>query len=93
MKSLNKGTYQSTVILLSIRVTLKNLPFKLSSFISTSEWQSIASADRKGKGQLERWPDIMYVVKYLDVFFELMYVECSRLYCNQQKKIDDEIKL
>src|SRR6266498_3994063 len=37
VKSLNKGTYQSTVILLSIQVTLKNLPFRLSSFISTSE--------------------------------------------------------
>ncbi|CAI2180557.1 15997_t:CDS:2, partial [Funneliformis geosporum] len=32
-KSLNEGTYQSTVILLSIRATLKNLPFRLSSFI------------------------------------------------------------
>ena len=76
-KSLNEGTYQSTVILLSIRAILKNLPFRLSSFISTSERQSIASADRKGEGQVKRRPDIMYVIKYLDVFFELMYVECS----------------
>src|SRR6266542_1811039 len=92
-KSLNEGTYQSTVILMSIRAILKNLPFRLSSFISNSERQSITSADRKGEGQMGRRPDIMYVVKYLDVFFELMYVECSRLYCSQQKKIDDEIKL
>jgi len=92
-KSLNEGTYQSMVILLSIQAILKNLLFRLSSFISTSERQSIASADRKGEGQVGRRPDIMYVVKYLDVFFELMYVECSRLYCSQQKKIDDEIKL
>ncbi|CAG8710341.1 1447_t:CDS:2, partial [Ambispora leptoticha] len=46
-KSLNEDTYQSTVILLSIQVVLKNLPFRLSSFISTSEQQSITSADRK----------------------------------------------
>ncbi|CAG8517804.1 8229_t:CDS:2 [Ambispora leptoticha] len=46
-KSLNKGTYQLTVILLSIQMVLKNLPFRLSSFISTSEQQSIASADKK----------------------------------------------
>ncbi|RHZ80269.1 hypothetical protein Glove_137g87 [Diversispora epigaea] len=37
VKSLNEGTYQLTVIFLSIRVILKNLPFRLSSFISTSE--------------------------------------------------------
>jgi hypothetical protein len=29
VKSLNEGTYQSTVILLSIRAILKNLPFRL----------------------------------------------------------------
>ena len=34
----------------------------------------------------------MFVLKYL-VFFELLYVECSRLHCTQQKKKDDEIKL
>ena len=54
-KSLNEGTYQSTVILLSIRAILKNLPFRLSSFISTSERQSIASADRKGEEQMTRY--------------------------------------
>ncbi|RIA88823.1 hypothetical protein C1645_825758 [Glomus cerebriforme] len=37
VKSLNEGTYQSTVILLSIRAILKTLPFRLFSFISTSE--------------------------------------------------------
>ena len=91
VKSLNEGTYQSTVILTLIRAVLKNLPFRLSAFISTSERQSIASADRKGK--MGRRPDIMYVVKHMGVFFELMYVECSRLHCNEKKKKDDEIKL
>ncbi|CAG8641024.1 11387_t:CDS:2 [Ambispora leptoticha] len=93
-KTLNEGTYQFTVIvLLLIRAVLKNLPLGPSSFISTSERQSIASADRRGDGQTERRPDIMFVIKYLDVFFELMYVECSRLFCTQQKKVDDDIKL
>ncbi|CAG8850785.1 8516_t:CDS:1, partial [Gigaspora margarita] len=89
-KSLNEGVYQSTIILLSIRAILKNLPSRLSSFISTSERQSIASSDRKGEGQ-GRQPDIMFVVKYLGVFFEHVYLECSRLYCSQKKKVDDEI--
>ena len=40
-----------------------------------------------------RRPDIMLTVRYLDVIFELMYVECSRLVCSPQKKIDDEVKL
>ena len=92
-KSLNEGTYQSTVILMSIRAVLKNLPFRLSAFISTSERQSIASADRKGEEKMGRRPDIMYVIKYKGVFFELMYVECLRLHCSNQKKTDDEIKL
>ena len=35
----------------------------------------------------------MYVIKYIDVSFEVMYLECSRLYYNQQKKTDDEVKL
>jgi hypothetical protein len=88
-KSLNEGTYQSTVILSSIQVVLKNLPFRLSSFISTSERQSIASADRKSKGQMGRRPDIMFVLKYLENFFELLYVECSRLYyiCRPNPKL------
>ncbi|RHZ81501.1 hypothetical protein Glove_120g7 [Diversispora epigaea] len=89
-KTLNEGTYQSTVIVLTIRAVLKNLPLGPLSFISTSERQSIASADRRGVG---RRPDIMFVIKHLDVFFELMYIECSRLFCTEQKKIDDDIKL
>ncbi|KAF0429819.1 hypothetical protein F8M41_005623 [Gigaspora margarita] len=90
---LNEGTYQSTVIVPFILAVLKNLPFGLPSFISTSERESIASAGRKGDCQMGRWPDVMFTVKYLDVFFEIMYVECSRLVCTQQKKVDDDIKL
>ena len=54
-KSLNEGTYQSTVIVPAIRVVLRNFSFRTSSFITTSERQSIASADRKGDGQ---WGDV-----------------------------------
>ncbi|KAG9287403.1 hypothetical protein G9A89_023775 [Geosiphon pyriformis] len=92
-ETLNEGTYQSTVIVSVIRAALKNLPFGDSLFISTSEKQSIASADRKGEGHTGRRPDIMLEVKYLETVFELMYVECSRLTCTSQKKTDDEIKL
>ncbi|KAG9300974.1 hypothetical protein G9A89_005032 [Geosiphon pyriformis] len=92
-KTLNEGTYQSTVIVSAIRASLKNLPIGDSFFISTSEKQSIASANRKGEGYMGRRPDIMLVVKYLETVFELMYVECSRLICSRQKKTDDEIKL
>src|SRR6185437_8694676 len=63
-KSLNEGTYQSTVIVPAIRAVLGNLPFRTSSFISTSERQSVASADRKGSGQMGRRPDIMLTVRY-----------------------------
>ncbi|CAG8637018.1 7527_t:CDS:2 [Ambispora leptoticha] len=63
-KSFNEGTYQSTVIVLAIRAVLRNLPFRTSSFISTSERQSVAGADRKGDGQMGRRPDIMLAVSY-----------------------------
>ncbi|CAG8443528.1 7607_t:CDS:2 [Dentiscutata heterogama] len=58
-KSLNEETYQLTIILLLIRVILKNLLFRLFSFISTSKQQSIASSDRKGKGR-RRKLDIIF---------------------------------
>ncbi|RHZ89310.1 hypothetical protein Glove_16g162 [Diversispora epigaea] len=89
-KTLNEGTYQSTVIVLTIQTVLKNLPLGSLSFISISERQSIASADRRGTG---RRPDIMFIIEYLDVFFELMYIECSQLLCTEQKKVNDDIKL
>ncbi|RHZ87263.1 hypothetical protein Glove_38g77 [Diversispora epigaea] len=59
----------------------------------TSEKQSVASANRKGDGFMGRRPDIMFVAKYRETIFELMYVECSHLICTAQKKIDDDVKL
>ncbi|CAG8727915.1 20161_t:CDS:2, partial [Racocetra persica] len=90
--TLNEGTYQSTIIVPFIRAVLKDLPFR-SSFISTSERESAASVDRKGNGQAGRCSDIMFMVKHLDMLFEIMYVECSRLVCTPQKTIDDDVKL
>ena len=40
-----------------------------------------------------RRPDIMLIIKYLEITFELMYVEYSHLFCSSQKKTDDKIKL
>ncbi|CAG8815232.1 33880_t:CDS:1, partial [Racocetra persica] len=89
---LNERTYQSTIIVPFIQAVLKDFPFR-SSFISTSERESAASADRKGNGQAKRRPDVMFMVKHLDMLFEIMYVECLRLVCTPQKTIDDNVKL
>ncbi|CAG8608630.1 11834_t:CDS:2, partial [Diversispora eburnea] len=53
-KTLSEGTYQLTIILPAIRASLKNLPIGDSFFISTSEKQSVASANRKGDGFMGR---------------------------------------
>ncbi|CAG8794676.1 20074_t:CDS:2, partial [Racocetra persica] len=90
--TLNEGTYQSTVIVPFIQAVLKDLLFR-SLFISISERESAASADRKGNGQAGRCLDVMFMVKHLDMLFEIMYVECSRLVCTPQKMIDDDVKL
>ncbi|RHZ43982.1 hypothetical protein Glove_784g14 [Diversispora epigaea] len=59
----SEGTYVNNVILPAIRATLKCLPLGKSTFVSSSERQSSASADRKGDGRLGRRPDIMFVMK------------------------------
>ncbi|RGB29797.1 hypothetical protein C1646_766151 [Rhizophagus diaphanus] len=65
-----------------------SLPLGRSSYVSSS-----ASADRKGEGQTERWPDIIFVMKHNGKKYELIYVESSRLFCTPQKEKDNEIKL
>jgi len=59
----------------------------------SSEKQSIASADRRGEGHSGRRPDIMFVLKYGDYVYELIYTECSRIICTKRKKINDSVKL
>ncbi|CAG8656147.1 3309_t:CDS:2, partial [Paraglomus brasilianum] len=91
--SLNEGTYVSNVVVPLIRATLKNLPFGKSSFISTYECQSIASKDRRGVGKTGRRPDIMFEVHREGKVYELLYGECSRIFCTPQKELDDKVKL
>ncbi|UZO10979.1 uncharacterized protein OCT59_002556 [Rhizophagus irregularis] len=87
------GTYVTNVIVPAIRATLKGLPLGRSSYVSSAERQSSASADRKGEGRTGRRPDIMFVMKHDGKKYELIYVESSRLSCIPQKEKDDEIKL
>jgi len=79
------------VILPAIRATLQDLPLGQSSFISSFEKQSHASADRRGRSGQK--PDIMLTMKHHEKNYELLYVECSRLFCSDQKDQDDEVKL
>ncbi|RHZ77626.1 hypothetical protein Glove_174g208 [Diversispora epigaea] len=89
----SEGTYVNNVILPAIRATLKCLPLGKSTFVSSSERQSSASADRKGDGRLGRRPDIMFVMKRGEKNYELLYAECSRLTCTTRKEKNDGVKL
>ncbi|RHZ45686.1 hypothetical protein Glove_661g55 [Diversispora epigaea] len=89
----SEETYVNNVILPAIRATLKCLPLDKSTFVSSSERQSSASADRKGDGRLGRRPDIMFVMKCGEKNYELLYAECSRLTCTTRKKKNNGVKL
>ncbi|CAG8853619.1 13648_t:CDS:2, partial [Gigaspora margarita] len=58
--------------------------------ILSAERQSLASADRRGRG---KQPDIMFLEMCRKKIYELMYIECSHLICTDRKKKDDEVKL
>src|SRR6185437_15648305 len=58
-----------------------------------AERQSIASSDRRDEGQLEKHPDFMYLFKYEDKLFELLFGESSRLVCTKNKINEDKVKL
>ncbi|KAF0460344.1 hypothetical protein F8M41_000610 [Gigaspora margarita] len=88
VESLNERTYVNNVVVPLINAALYNNPFGESAFITT-----IASADRRGDGRMGRKPDIMFVTKDNDKFYELMYSECSRIVCTDQKEEDDYVKL
>jgi len=45
----------------------------------SAECQSLASADRKGKGRVGRRPDIMFVMKHNGKKYKLIYIESSHL--------------
>jgi len=40
-----------------------------------------------------RRTDIMFVTKENNKIYELMYAECSRIFCTERKKNDDKVKL
>ncbi|PKY53856.1 hypothetical protein RhiirA4_447785 [Rhizophagus irregularis] len=93
VETMNEGTYVNNVVVSAIHATLFDNPFGEHAFITTFERQSIASSDRRGDGRTGRRPDIMLVSKESDKLYELMYVECSRIFCNKQKEDDDNVKL
>lgn len=90
---LSEGTYVNNIILPAIRAVLKGLPLEKSTFVSSSELQSSASADRKGEGRSGRRPDIMFITMRDEKNYELLYTECSRLTCTAQKERHDAVKL
>ncbi|RHZ78049.1 hypothetical protein Glove_168g83 [Diversispora epigaea] len=91
--TMNEGTYVNNIIVPLINACLSNNHFGESEFITTFERQSIASADRRGDRRVGRRPDIMFISKEDDKYYELMYTECSRIICTKQKEKDDDIKL
>ncbi|RHZ54743.1 hypothetical protein Glove_423g95 [Diversispora epigaea] len=93
VESLNEGTYVTNVIVPAVRATLKDLPLGKSTFITSSERQSSASANRRGVGRSGKRPDVMFVMKHGGKYYELLYIECSRLFCTTKKEIDDGVKL
>ncbi|RIB17153.1 hypothetical protein C2G38_2188140 [Gigaspora rosea] len=63
-ESQNEGTYVTNAIAPAIRASLKDLPYGSSSFVSTAERQSSASADRKGEGRRGRKLDTMFIIQF-----------------------------
>ncbi|CAG8630731.1 2315_t:CDS:2, partial [Racocetra persica] len=92
-ESQSEGTYVNNIILPAIRATLNCLPLRKSTYVSSSERKSNASADRKGNGRFGKRPDIMFVMKRGEKNYELIYTECSRLSCSEKKERDDGVKL
>ncbi|GET03998.1 hypothetical protein GLOIN_2v1489056 [Rhizophagus clarus] len=77
---LNEITYLTNLIVPAIRASLKNLPHGKFTYIST----------RKRSG---RRPDIIFVMMDRGKKYELMYTECSRLFCTEQKIKDNAVKI
>ncbi|RHZ59535.1 hypothetical protein Glove_363g44 [Diversispora epigaea] len=84
---MNEGTYVNNIIVPLINACLSNNHF------GKFERQSIASADKRGDGRVGRRPDIIFISKEYNKYYELMYAECSRIICMKQKEEDDNIKL
>ncbi|RHZ81110.1 hypothetical protein Glove_123g73 [Diversispora epigaea] len=82
-------------ITLKILETLESVwrnPTFCSEFIATMN-EEYSKCYRKGDGRVGRRPDIMFISKEDNKYYELMYAECSRIICTKQKEEDDDIKL
>ncbi|CAG8462085.1 2036_t:CDS:2 [Ambispora leptoticha] len=90
-KSQNERTYVTDIIVPVVKASFKKPPIKSFAFVSTAERQSIASKDRRGK--TGKRPDIMFMVKRGRKIYELMFAECSRLFCDKEKEENDWVKL
>jgi hypothetical protein len=64
-----------------------------TNYYYSAERQSVASADRMQEGRQGKRPDFMHIIKLDGKIFELVFGECSRVICNDNKKHEDEIKL
>ncbi|CAJ0825920.1 6243_t:CDS:2 [Entrophospora sp. SA101] len=89
----SEGTYVTDVVVPLLRSTLKNLPVGKINLLSTAERQSVASADRMDERKQGKRPDVMFMTASKEKLYELMFVECSRIICNDDKKENDKVKL
>ncbi|CAG8538224.1 14547_t:CDS:2, partial [Gigaspora margarita] len=87
-KTQSEGTYVADIIVPIIRAKLKICQLENLCTLAP-ERQSLASKDRRGE-RGER-PDIMFIAKYMDRIYELMFSECSRIVCNDTKEVDDRV--
>ncbi|RHZ50404.1 hypothetical protein Glove_499g37 [Diversispora epigaea] len=55
--------------------------------------QGQISFDDIYNGRVGRRPNIMFISKEDDKYYELIYAECSKIICMKQKEEDDDIKL
>ncbi|CAG8651691.1 24294_t:CDS:2, partial [Racocetra persica] len=92
-----KRTYIADVVMPLLRASLEDMPDG-NICLSSADRQSLASKFRRNlsevsKEQMGKKPNVMALVKYGGKINELAYTECSRVICNDTKKMDDEIKL
>ncbi|CAG8788435.1 34064_t:CDS:2, partial [Racocetra persica] len=73
-----------------LRASLENMPNGVE-FYCRAERQSLASKFQRNK--IGKKPDIMALMKYKEKINELIYVESSRIICDDTKKTEDEVKL
>ncbi|CAG8616724.1 13937_t:CDS:2 [Ambispora leptoticha] len=53
--------------------------------------RTVASKDRRG--ERGKRPDIMFIARHEERIYELIFAECSRIVCSDEKEDDDRVKL